>query len=171
MRSLTLVAAALVVATSSPLAAQEAPVDPGARVRVTAPDLGIDKYTGVLEGVVGDTLAVDTLRLALASVTRLEVHRGRKSNVGKGALIGLAGGAAAGVGFSVWFTNAGEFDFDKVALVFVPIFSAAGTGIGALLGAASKVDRWEEVPLDRIRVSVTPLGNGGLTILVSVKVP
>jgi hypothetical protein len=33
----TLVAAGLVVATSSPLAAQEAPVEPGARVRVTSP--------------------------------------------------------------------------------------------------------------------------------------
>jgi hypothetical protein len=31
-----------------------------------------------------------------------------------------------------------------------------GALIGALIGSASKTDRWQEVPLDRVRVSLAP---------------
>ena len=60
----------------------------GDRVRVTAPTLDIDKYTGTLGAMDSDTLIVDGLRVALTSVTRLDIHRGTKSNAGKGAVVG-----------------------------------------------------------------------------------
>ena len=62
--------------------------EPGARVRVTAPDVDGRRYDGTLVGLPADTIVVDTLRVAVASVTKFEVHRGRKSNARKGALIG-----------------------------------------------------------------------------------
>ena len=181
----TLVAAALVVATSAPLAAQEralypkgrgeeGPVEPGARVRVTAPDLGINKYTGVLEGVVGDTLAVDTLRLPLASVTRFEVHRGRKSRVGRGALIGAAVGVGSGaiLGAVALSGYCAPDPCPVEAAAYGALYLVLpGLLVGTVVGALSKTDRWEAVPLDRIRVSLTSSGNGRLTILVSLKVP
>ena len=184
----TLVAAALVVATSAPLAAQdralypkgrgeEGPVEPGARVRVTAPDLGINKYTGVLEGVVGDTLAVDTLRLPLASVTRFEVHSGRKSRVGRGALIGAAIGVGSGavLGAIVESESCGLFGGEPCpvegAAKGAIILGGLGALVGTVVGALTKTDRWEAVPLGRIRVTFTPVRNGRLAILASVRVP
>ncbi len=182
----TLVAAGLVVATSSPLAAHErrlrrpnedrVPVEPGARVRVTAPDLGINKYNGWMRGVVGDTLTVDTLRLPLASVTRFEVHRGRKSTVGRGALIGAAVGAGSGAVLgAIAFSEDCIMDPDPCpaagALMGAITFGLPGLLVGTIVGALTKTDRWEAVPLGRIRVTFTPVRNGRLAILASVRVP
>ena len=176
MRYLTLVLVALFVATSSPLAAQEAPVEPGARVRVTAPDLGINKAIGVFEAVEGGTLVVGTLRLPLASVTRLEVHRGQKSRVGRGALIGAAVGAGSGaiigaIAFSGSCIDNPDGCPAAGAAIGAIFLGLPGLLVGTVVGALSKTDRWEAVPLDRIRVSFTPLGNGGFALLASVTVP
>ena len=40
------------------------------------------------------------------------------------------------------------------------VFGAVGGIFGAVIGAASGGDRWEEVPLDRLRVSVMPQQGG-----------
>jgi len=62
MRSITFLVAVLAVTPVTSVSGQQRPpVEPGDRVRVTAPDLGINKYTGVLGAVDRDTLAVDTL--------------------------------------------------------------------------------------------------------------
>ncbi len=173
MRSLTLVAAALLLTTSSPLAAQEAPVEPGARVRVTAPDLGINKYTGMLEGVEGDTLVVDTLRLPLASVTRLEVHSGQKSRAGRGALIGAAAGVVSGAIIGAvacsgsCLGEAGSRPAVGAALGAIALV-LPGLLVGTVAGALIKTDRWEDVPLKRIRVGPTP--EGGLAFVVSIRI-
>ena len=37
---------------------------------------------------------------------------------------------------------------------------AVGAGIGAGIGALSKTDKWEEVPLDQLRVSIVPRRDG-----------
>jgi hypothetical protein len=54
---------------------QQEALQPGVRVRVTVPDLGIENVSGILTGLRGDTLALERLRVPLASVTRLEVRR------------------------------------------------------------------------------------------------
>ena len=40
------------------------------------------------------------------------------------------------------------------AALYAGVFGAVGGIFGAVIGAASGGDRWEEVPLDRLRVSV-----------------
>jgi hypothetical protein len=40
--------------------------------------------------------------------------------------------------------------------------------VGALLGS-NKVDQWEEVPLDRLRLSIVPQRRGGFSVGLSVK--
>lgn len=89
MRHITLVVAVLAVTPVTNICAQDSPpITVNDRVRVTAPTLDVDKYDGAVRAIDGDTLIVDSLRVALTSVTRLDVHRGRKSNWMKGALIG-----------------------------------------------------------------------------------
>ena len=97
MRHVTFLVAVLAVAPFSAVTAQEPPpVKVGDRVRVTAPNLGINKRTGVLQVVGDDTLVVDTMRLALASMTRLEVSRGWKRHTEMGFGYGLVLGLVAG---------------------------------------------------------------------------
>ncbi len=89
MRPITFLVAVLVVAPLTRVTAQAPPpVKVGDRVRVTAPDLGLDKHTGTVRAMDNDTLVVDRWRVALLSVTRVDVHRGRKSRVGRGVLTG-----------------------------------------------------------------------------------
>ncbi len=162
----------LLVPLTNLVAQQKSPVTAGTRVRLWAPKFDIRKQVGTVVAVTSDTLTFKKVLQAtpfaipIALVTRLEVSQSRKSRAGRGAVIGLVVGAASGVGFSVEFTNAGEFDFGKVARVFVPIFSAAGTGIGALIGAASrKVDHWESVP-PPIRIGMSLHRDDGIALNV-----
>ena len=177
MRHLTLLAVVLAVTPFSNIHAQDSPpVAVGTRVRVTAPTLDIDKYDGTLQAFSGDTivlerqqrerrgpLMVDTLRVALTSLTRLDIHRGTRRNVGKGILWGgippglvLGGlvGAYCAESIDVECNFAGGF-----ATGFAVGF-AGGAIIGGVIGAFSKSDRWEEVPLDQIRVSFSPQRDG-----------
>jgi hypothetical protein len=43
-----------------------------------------------------------------------------------------------------------------------------GAGVGALIGTAIKTERWQEVPLDRVRVSFGPQRNGRFGFGLSV---
>ncbi len=183
MRYLTLVLVALFVATGSPLAAQEAPVEPGARVRVTAPAqqpgwvigtvVAWEREQLVLEVERPDGLRGTQLRLARDQLTRLDVHRGRKRRTLLGAGIGGLVGAAAGVAIVAGIC--GGLDSDACTQGQVPIAGAIGGGGGLLIGAGIgtliKTDRWKAFPVDRVRVSVTPVRNGRLALLVSVRVP
>ena len=175
MRPITSLIVVLVVAPFPRVIAQEHPpaVEPGQRVRVTAPNLGINKHTGVLAAVDSDTLLVDTLRVALASVTWLEVSRGQKSAIGKGAGIGFLVGAGLGAGVGFAFGKALE-DIDACdchpAMMVVGGLGVGALGalIGAGVGAATKSERWEEVPLDQLRVSFAPQRNGRFGLSMSL---
>jgi len=154
--------------------------EPGARVRVTAPDVGINKQAGRLTAVGADTLIMDTLRVAVASVTKFEVHRGRKSNARKGALIGGSVLGAGGLGLSILWIAGGCEDWSSsydgcevgeaaaVTAATTAITFGVGAGLGALIGAFIKSDKWEEVPLDRLRVSIVPTRDGRFALGVSV---
>ena len=144
------------------LAAQDT-LTAGDRVRVTTEE---ERVVGCLTAIEGDQLTLDTsLVFPLASLTRLEVSRGQESKTGTGALIGLGAGAAVGVGIALAACADDKCNIDgditgAVALVFGAGGALVGLGIGALIGSATKVDRWEDVPLDRISVSLRPRGGG-----------
>ena len=182
-RYLPLVFVALFVATSSPLAAQEAPVEPGARVRVKAPPLQPDWVRGTVVGWESGSLVLEPenpegdtpLTLARDQITGLDVHRGRKSAAGKGALIGLGVGAVAGIAVG-WGLCGAISDIpcetsDQVegSAIVGAVFGLLGAGIGALIGLAIKTDRWEAVPMEGIGVTFTPVYDGqpGLALSVS----
>ncbi len=169
---------ALAVLALSPFTAglaqeQALPLEPGTRVRVTAPALGLDKQAATFETVIGDTLVLSvdsTTFFPLASVARLDVYRGRKSHSGRGAMIGALPGAVIGGVVAHELCTDEWMAADKAAecaLLGGVIGAGVGMGVGAIVGSLIKTDRWVEVPLDRFRVSIVPQ-HDGLALGVSV---
>ncbi len=170
----------LFLAVVAELRAQEAPVAQGDRVRISA-RIPYGRVVGTVAGLSADTLMVDIrsgdarLAVPLASVTRLEVSRGQKSAIAKGARIGFLVGAGVGVGVGALFgAGLGE---DVCSSGCVGAFAgigalgggAVGTLIGLGIGASSKTDQWEAVPLNHIRVGLTPITPHGLGATVRVR--
>ena len=98
---------------------------------------------------------------------------GTGSSARKGAGIGLLIGAATGavIGFASGDDGPGWFSFtaeEKAALGAVGL-GGLGAVIGLIAGAASSGERWEEVPLDRVRVSFGPQRDGRFGLGASVR--
>ncbi len=175
-----LAAALIFTASVDLLAQQDAPVAPGARVRVSAPSIVNKRLVGTVVALKVDTLVVDAkgrrgpLALPLAFVTGLEVSRGRKSNVGKGAGLGFLAGAFGGaiLGLVTYEECTGFCPVDPgaggTALILAVVLGGVGAGLGAVIGAVIPSERWETVPLDRIRVGLIRHERLGLTVSASV---
>jgi len=176
MRHATILVAILAFVPLASVTAQDPPpVTVGTRVRVTAPDLDVDKYDGTVAALRGDTLTVGTVQVPLASVTRLDVHQGRKGNVGKGTIIGTLVGLPTGFALGVFYQQACSHasDIGETCLPLIPIgvvaVGLAGALVGGTIGSLIKTDRWEEVPLDRLRVSLGPQRDGRFGFGASVR--
>ena len=168
MRGFTFVLAVSVVAPLSILSAQQPPLEPGTRVRVTAPACGIERFATAIQGLHEDTLELlgnqagrssSNTRCMLSSVTDFEVHRGTSSRLalglGVGFLAGAGLGALAGAG---WECKIPDADGNRAMCVSIGAGIGAATGLllGGVIGAVNRADHWEEVPLDRLRVSFAP---------------
>jgi hypothetical protein len=128
-----------------------------------------------------DTLVVETkghiLALPPDSVTKLDVSRGRKTNTGTGAGIGLLVGGIVGavIGYASYEECVGGWaclgdlgpGFNVVAGGVIG--GLGGLVTGAFIGLAIETDRWQEVPLDRLRVNFGPQRDGRLGLGASVK--
>ena len=119
----------------------------------------------------GDTLTVDALRVALVNVTRLDVYMGRKGHADTGTWVGAL---VVGVPLAILLVVACEdvSNFCNVAggaAIGLLVGGAAGALLGNTVGALIKTDRWEEVPLDALRVSVTPQRDGRFALGLSVR--
>ena len=130
-------------------------------------------------------LVTDTVRVPVAFVEKLEVFRGRGISgrrVARRAL--FVAGIGAFVGALVEVISTSEFCFfaldlgnlgktecnkklGSVSWRGVGTGFAAGAFIGALYGL-TPTDRWEEVPLDRLRVTLVPKLDGQFALGVSV---
>lgn len=142
--------------SSSSLAAQRFPIADD-RVRVTAPDVGLNSHVATLLGWSADTLLLDqALTVPLSSVTSLEVQSGRKSAAGLGGMIGALVGAASGIAIA-----ANQCIGEDCG----PVFHAAviagtlgggmvGWALGRSVGSLIKTDRWEPAALDRLRADL-----------------
>jgi hypothetical protein len=108
--------------------------------------------------------------VAFDSIERLELHRGKEGRAGQGAVIGaLTGGV--GVGLAILACD------DPGSLVpscadIAPYLVIGGAALGVLIGAAigSNVgpDRWEVVPVDRVRLALGPGRSGDMVVGLSV---
>ncbi len=169
----TLMAAILVAGPIAAATAQQEMLKPGARVRVTAPELRAAKQVAILEAWRGDTLVLvadSTFFYPVGSITRLEVSWRKRSHTSLGAGLGLIAGIAIGVGASAHFASecrkSGQGWCDT-AYVLTPLGALVGTLAGAFIGGRVKTDRWVEVPLDQLLISVVPRRNG-LALGISV---
>jgi hypothetical protein len=130
---------------------EDMPVEPGARVRVTAPAAGISRYVGEYVAGTSDTVYMrgeaDAVPLAipLASVTLLELHTGEKRRRLLGTGVGLSVGVIAGLA-------TGTLDEDRALSAMV--LAVPGSFVGFLVGSVLKTDRWEAA------VQTAPLVSG-----------
>ena len=137
----------------------------GARVRITAPELVHGQIRGAVLGSDDRSLTIGldggaSLRVARPAITGLDVSTGRHRQTLKGMIIGL--GVAAGLG-ALLPPAAGQTKADVVGRALLG-GAAWGAGIGALI----KRDAWSPVPLDRVRVSLTPTRGRGVTLSLSL---
>jgi hypothetical protein len=170
MRTLAYLPAIFLVAPICTATAQDrtSPLEPGQRVRVTAPSLGLDGHEERFSGVRGDTLVLTSMRCLIADVERLDVHAGRRSHAVTGGLIGAAAGVLIGIPVGALEQSRYECDPDNAwgipcipPLPTIPImFGVIGGVLGAVTGGFIKTDSWQHVPLEHVRVSVVPQRDG-----------
>ena len=148
----------------------------GQRLRVTVPTLGAYDREARYAGSSGDTLMLTMDRafaVSLTDVTRLEILAGQRSYKWPGAAIGLVCGALVGVGIGYAVTSepdGANWDFSRALVTTVGGVGLGllGLGVGALIGQSISTDRWEEVPLDRVRVGFAALtGGAGVGIRIA----
>ena len=152
-------------------AAEDTPqLEPGTRVRVESATAQ-ERLVGRLLGLDEESLNLqvedeeEPRLLPREDITALAVSRGRRSR-GWGALIGagigIAFGAAMGLGawkdaddYPGWMESAMR------AFFLAPI--------GALFGLAMPPgERWEDMPLDNVRLSVGPVPGRGASVFLTV---
>jgi len=178
MRTLALLTA-LALAPLTDVVAQELPLQPGKRVRVTVPELGINKQEARFQAIEGETLVVTvdtTMRCPMASLERLDTYAGTRGHFWVGGGIGAVAGGVLGVlvakNENFLFTHGvGECssgDFCVADGVYVALGAAGGFLLGGIVGTMIRSDKWEEVPLDRLRVSIVPQRGGRLGFGVSI---
>ena len=170
-RSITFVLICILGGAPTEIAAQEPLVfEPGVRVRVTALDCGLRRRATEFRALRADTLVLETTECPLASVTRLDVSRGQRSNAKLGAGIGFAAGALGTVVYCKTADVLGCVLFgDDITLELALISGAIGGLAGLLVGHYIKTERWEQVPLERLRVSLAPQRDGGFALGFSVR--
>ncbi len=117
-------------------------VVPGAKVRITAPSIAEHRFVGTLTKTGVDSLVLTrkdfrTLVVSMASVTKLEVNPGGKSQAGIGAAVGLLIGAIPTL-FLVDFTKpkppSREFRLFESGV--------SGSGIGVLVLASGRFRKY-----------------------------
>jgi hypothetical protein len=152
-------------------------IAPGDRVRVTAPSMDLDKGVGSVTELKTDTLVVemeeraDALDVPLADVTKLEI-RGQQTSraTWTGAAIGAAVGGLGLTLAAAAVCSGGACTIEDAGYLAIAAGGAVGGGlVGAGIGALIKTGGWEEVPLDEIRVSLTPIAPGGVGVTVRVR--
>ncbi len=168
-RSITFVLICIFGGAPTEISAQE-PLASGSRVRVTAPDCALRGEAATFRVLRADTLVLETTECPLASVTRLDVSRGRKSWVGLGIFIGVSAGALGAVVYCKTLDVSGCKFFDDDLTPAIAIgFGALGGLAGGIAGYFIKTDRWEEVPLERLQVSLAPQRDGRFALGFSVR--
>jgi hypothetical protein len=150
---------------------------PDAKVRVTAPAVGMSEQVGRVQEMRGDTLVLevdamrgghlraDLLQVSMPTITKLDVRTGSRGHLLEGAGIGFLLGAVIGLASgddpsNQWFGySAGE----KAGALGVVIGS-----VGAIIGATHKSDKWAEVPLDQLRPRLIAGPGGQVGVGVSL---
>lgn len=140
-----------------PAAATAQRLYPGQRIRVTAPQLHLERQTGQLQWLDADSLVLAGSAgrwvVPCDILTQVDSLRGVRSH----ALVGLAAGAVVGfvVGAilfspeSTGCTGSGNYG-ETCALIRAGIV-VGGAGLGALVGALIRTEQWAPVSRDSLQ--------------------
>ncbi len=194
LRELAFFVPMILMASGAPLMGQEpaAGLDVGSRVRLTFPcELASPSFPesagrtcrsdGRLALLTGDTIMIaagdSTLVYDLNAVSRVEVSRGRKSHWLAGAGIGFVVGAAtayvalsSGGSTSTCDQSANQDAVSTgecIALAAL-VGGVPGAGLGAVAGLFIRSERWQDAPVDRLRVSVGPGPGSWFQLAISI---
>jgi len=163
---------------------------PGTRVRVTRPCVEgpretqrpdrwcpmVGEFVQAQAGILLISVADSTGRYDLDSVWRFEVSRGS----GSFRLVGAAAGFLAGVGGSFVVLHGGGSTSlcDRSAnqdamnagecLGLVALGGLAGASLGAVVGGLIRTERWDVVPLERLRVGLTSARAAAIVVLLKL---
>lgn len=132
---------------------------PGDRMRITT------ENGGTLFGRVKSfnnfslTIIINSTEVSIAytDMIRLQRSLGKRSHFIKGTLIGLGTGALVSI---VAVASAGEIEGPGAAgaVLGIGVLTSGGTLLGALVGAATRTERWERMDIPgQSAVSVTPV--------------
>ena len=145
MRPAAFVIAALFLPAA--VAAQEAPIEVGERVRFWTPQSRIATY-GTLTRWEADSFAIADNWIPITSVTRLEARRpkySRGARVALGAGWGLAGGALLGAGLGALACGGGSSgavcNRELGVVIGAGLFGGTGLVLGAIHGLFASIDR------------------------------
>lgn len=160
--------------------AQEDPVPPGSRIRVTSPMLGDARRIGTVVTFHTDTLVFqpagsrDSVAIPASALTRLEVSAGRRRPILKGMGIGFLVGAATGVilGFASGDSENGWWDWtaEQKAGIGGAVLGSVGAVAGGVIGATRVTERWARISLGSAETGVGPLPTGrGVGLVITVR--
>lgn len=130
----------------------------GTRVRLTWREQG-RTLAGELRALRGDTLVVyDPVRShevtpLVGELRSLEVASGRRTAARAGAMVGGVLGVVAGVALASGTSQDNAF-FDNGPFLIGMGVASAGAVLGALVGSGMVTERWEPLPLERLRVAL-----------------
>jgi hypothetical protein len=178
MRSTILAVVALMLVPLGEVAPQAALPTSGDRIRITAASYGLENRTARVVNVRSDSLFLhiapaETLAVALAGVTRLDVSFGRRryplQGAGIGSLIGVTSGVL--IGYASGDDPPGWFAFtagEKAVLAGVGL-GLTGLVVGTVVGLLKTSDRWMSVPLGAAEASPRlQVSRGGARLAVAV---
>jgi hypothetical protein len=111
----------------------------------------------------------DTVVLSVPSLSRLDVSLGRSGHGRRGAGIGFLTGVVLGGALGLASGDdpkdscdgrlyCYKFSARDKALLYGGLLGLLGSGVGAIVGANQKTDRWEPVLLTTIRANATQFG-------------
>ena len=158
--------------------AVRAKVVPGARVRITAPSVADHRLVGTVVTLDADTLKLRSkkqavlLAIPVSGVAKLDVNTGRKRNFLKGAAIGAVSVGSLGAVIGLGSGDDDPDDFlaftaGEKAMINAIYLGGLGLVMGTLIGAIVKTEKWESVPVDRIRIGISPQRQGGMMLSAS----
>jgi hypothetical protein len=171
VRTRTVLAVVATLFAPSPLLAQSRELEPGVRVRVTAPSFQLSPLIGSFQELDARlsrlTLLTggDEVEIPISAVRQLEVSQGTRSYAGLGAAIGLG----AGLTYATTLVILGEGAMSG-DLLYLGYWIAGGTGalVGAIVGSLVETERWEEVPVEKLRISIVSNGRSGFAISLAI---
>jgi hypothetical protein len=138
--------------------------------------MNLDKGVATVTALETDRLVLhtseraDVLYVPLADVTRLELYQGKRRHWLLGGGIGLAVGAVTGAVLGLVIEGCYEgMETAECSAFFAVALGVPGLVVGGAIGFFVRTDRWEEVPLTKLRVGPSPVSADGLAVSVTLR--